>query len=172
MESFKSRMKIFYGPYLRLGLIIALVTFLADQAFKQWMLGSFNLAARGRVELTPFLDLVLTWNKGISYGLFAQGSMAAQYALAGFMIAVAVILILWLARQAERLMAAALGLIIGGALGNALDRLVYGAVADFFSLHFHGFYWYIFNIADTAIVGGVALLLIDSFFLSRKSAKA
>jgi signal peptidase II len=141
MESAERRMKTFllYGPRSGLGLTIALATFIADQAFKQWMLRGFDLAARGRVTLMPFLDLVLTWNKGISYGLFAQGSIGGQYALAGFMVAVALALILWLARQPQRLMAAALGLIIGGAFGNALDRLVYGAVADFFSLHFHGF---------------------------------
>lgn len=160
-----------YGPCSGLGLTIATTVFIVDQAFKQWMLGPFRLEERGRVELTPFFDLVMAWNKGISYGLFTQDSPWGQYALAGFMIAVALMLYLWLARQTERFLALSLGLIIGGALGNALDRLLYGAVADFFSLHFHGFYWYIFNVADVAIVGGVVLLLADGFLLSRKNAK-
>ncbi len=160
-----------YGPQSRLGLGVALFSFAADQAFKLWMLGSFDLASKGRVVLMPFFDLVLTWNKGISYGLFAQEGMG-QYALAVFMVIAACLLACWLARQTDRLAAVAIGLIIGGALGNALDRFIYGAVADFFSLHFRDFYWYIFNLADAAIVGGVVFLLFDSFFGYGRNAKS
>jgi signal peptidase II len=166
----KRSMKPFslFGPCSYLGLITAALTFIADQSFKFWMLHGFDLISRRHVQLTPFLDLVLTWNRGISYGIFPQDSMAGQYGLAVFMVSVAIGLVLWLTRLSGQLLALALGLIIGGALGNALDRLLYGAVADFFSLHFYGFYWYIFNLADTAIVGGVILLLIDNFFLAGK----
>ncbi|MES2906446.1 MAG: signal peptidase II [Pseudomonadota bacterium] len=156
------------GPLTAFGVAVALIIFLIDQAFKNWLLYIYQLGARGRVEITPFFDLVLTWNKGISYGLFAQSALAGQYALAAFKILVSIGLFFWLARIRDSVLALSIGLIIGGALGNALDRVVHQGVADFFSLHFRDFYWYIFNIADIAIVGGVALLLFDSFFLSGK----
>jgi len=114
------------------------------------------------ITLTPFLDVVMVWNKGISYGLFQQSSAFGRAVLLTIALVTCLILIIWLARSSHRLVAFALGLLIGGALGNALDRFVHGAVADFFSLHAFGFYWYVFNLADMAVVAGVALLLYDS----------
>ncbi len=155
---------LFRGPLSSLGLVTALSVFLLDQAHKAWMIYIYEIGKRGRVEITPFLDLVMVWNPGVSYGLFRQDSDLGRYALAGFALAVCIGLLVWLAQQSNRLAAASLGLIIGGALANALDRLHYGAVADFFSLHGWGFSWYVFNIADVAIVAGVAGLLFDAFF--------
>jgi len=156
------------GPLTRLGLTAALAAAALDQAVKLWLLFSFHLGARGMVRLTPFLDLVLTWNKGISYGWFQQVGPLGQWALLAFKAIAIVLLWIWLARSRSRLTALSLGLIIGGALGNAVDRLAYGAVADFVFFHIStaqwSFRWYVFNIADAAIVAGVVGLLYDSFF--------
>ncbi|MGE3230686.1 MAG: signal peptidase II [Hyphomicrobium sp.] len=160
-----------WGPYSRLGMSVAAATFAVDQAHKWWMLLVFRIAEKGRVSVTPFLDLVFVKNTGISYSLLDQSSMAWQLVLALFSVIVSLALWAWLAAAGTgRLMAWALGLIIGGALGNGLDRVLIGGVADFFSLHAFGFYWYVFNIADVAIVAGVAALLYDSFIGSRNDA--
>ena len=144
------------------GLILALITLLLDQGFKYAMLHIYGIQDRGRLVVTPFFDLVMVWNKGISYGLFQQHSALGRYVLLGITGLAVVALVIWLLRAQARILALGLGLIIGGALGNAVDRWVYGAVADFFSLHAFGFYWYVFNLADMAIVAGVALLLYDT----------
>ena len=135
------------------------------------MLEVYGIAERGRVAVTPFLDLVFVKNIGISYSMFDQESYAGQIMLAAFGVAAAIALWIWLARGATgRLLAVSLGLIMGGAIGNAIDRVVLGGVADFFSLHAFGFYWYVFNIADVAIVAGVIGLLYDSLMASCKDA--
>lgn len=158
-----------WGPHARLGLVTILTTFIVDQAVKTWLLFSFVIGQRGRVEITPFFDLVLAWNPGVSYGLFQQDTIEGQWLLAGFSTLVSAGLWVWLSRTKELLPALGLALVIGGALGNALDRLLYGAVADFFSLHFQGYYWYVFNVADVAIVVGVLLLFYDAFFGSGRN---
>lgn len=158
-----------WGPFSRLGLSVALATLVLDQAHKWWMLAVYRIQDKGRVALTPFLDLVFVKNLGISYGVGA--GQIGQHALALFAVAAAVAMSVWLARAATgKLMAVSIGLIIGGAVANAIDRVLIGGVADFFSLHAFGFYWYVFNIADVAIVAGVAGLLYDSFVVSRKGA--
>jgi signal peptidase II len=159
-----------WGPLSPLGLAIAALTVLADQASKLWLLFAFDLGAKGTVTVTPFFDLVLVWNRGISYGLLTQHSDLGRYALIAFAIAASIALIMWLARVTSPLTAAAIGLIIGGAIGNAIDRIAYGAVADFFAFHAFGFEWYIFNIADVAIVAGVIGLLYDSLVRGHKKA--
>lgn len=160
-----------WGPFSRLGLVVGLATLLIDQANKFWMLDVYGIAEKGRVAVTPFLDVVFVKNTGISYSLFDQDSFTGQLALAGFGLLASIALWVWLARGAtNRLMALSIGLIIGGALGNAIDRVRIGGVADFFSLHAFGFYWYVFNIADVAIVAGVVGLLYDSLVASRNDA--
>lgn len=157
--------------YLRLGLAVAAGTVVVDQAHKWYMLLVYRIQERGRVTVTPFMDLVFVKNEGISYGLFTQGSMAGQYALAAFAVVASALMAVWLAKGVNnRLLAWGVGFIIGGAIGNAIDRILLGGVADFFSLHAFGFYWYVFNIADVAIVVGVAALLYDSLILSRSTA--
>jgi signal peptidase II len=142
-----------------------------DQAHKWWMLAVYRIEEKGRVAFAPFLDLVYVKNLGVSYGLFTQDSREGQWILAGFAVIAVLAMAAWLARGVgDRLTAARLGLIMGGAAGNAIDRLVLGGVADFFSLHAFGFYWYVFYIADAAIVAGVCGLLYDSLSPSRNRA--
>jgi signal peptidase II len=164
-----------WGPYTPLGLTAALVVCVLDQAIKLWLLFAFDLAAKSVVPITPFFDLVLVWNKGISYGLFQQDGALGQWALLLFKAIAVALLWVWLARVSSRLSAVSLGLIVGGAVGNAIDRVAYGAVADF--AHFHvttdtwRFSWYVFNLADVAIVVGVLGLLYESL-LGDRAAKA
>ncbi len=160
-----------WGPYSALALKIAAVTFVVDQAHKWWMLLIYRIEEKGRVTITSFFDLVFVKNTGISYSMLDQSSYDWQLVLALFAVVASAALWAWLAGAGTgRVMAWALGLIIGGALGNGLDRVLIGGVADFFSLHAYGFYWYVFNIADVAIVAGVVLLLYDSFVGSRNDA--
>ena len=161
-------MRNLWGRLSPLGLGTAALVLLADQAHKAWMLYVYDIGAKGTVTLAPFFDLVLVWNQGVSYGLLAQRTELGRWGLILFAFAAAVALIVWLARTTSSLAAAAIGLIIGGAVGNAVDRILYGAVADFFSLHAFGFEWYVFNIADTAIVAGVMGLLYESLFGGHK----
>jgi signal peptidase II len=159
------RRSLLWGPFTALGLAVALAAAVLDQASKLWLIFVTDLGNRGVVPVTPFLNLVLTWNPGISYGLFPQEGPLGQWALLALKVIATVLLWIWLARASSRLTAVALGLIIGGAIGNAIDRLAYGAVADF--VHFHittasfNFSWYVFNIADVAIVVGVAGLIYE-----------
>ena len=157
-----------WGPLSPLGLGIAALTAALDQAHKIWMLRVYDIGAKGSVALAPFFDLVLVWNHGISYGLLPQESALGRWGLILFAIAASLALAVWLARLTAPLAAASLGLIIGGAIGNAIDRVAYGAVADFFSLHVFGLQWYVFNIADAAIVAGVVGLLYESLFGGHK----
>ena len=155
-----------WGPLTLLGLAVAVATAVVDQATKLWLIFPADIGGRGRVTLTPFLDLVLTWNKGISYGLFPQEGPLGQWALLALKAIAGVLLWIWLARATSRLTAVSLGLIVGGAIGNAIDRLAYGAVADFLLFHIttqsFDFNWYVFNLADVAIVAGVVGLLYET----------
>ena len=157
-----------WGPVSRLGLLVAVASAAADQALKLWLIFVFDLGSRGVVAVAPFIDLVLTWNKGISYGLFQQEGPLGQWALLALKAIAVVLLWMWLTRTESRLTAVALGLIMGGAIGNAVDRLAYGAVADFVLLYLNtgsfSFNWYVFNLADAAIVAGVIGLLYESLW--------
>jgi signal peptidase II len=160
---------------LRAGILTALLTLVADQASKLWLLNVFDLARRGAVSVTPFFDLVLAWNIGISFGWLQNDGQAAQMALMAVKVLAVVALAIWMARSHTLLATIALGLIIGGAIGNGIDRLAYGAVVDFALFHIeiggNTYNWYVFNLADVAIVAGVAALLYDSF-LGVPAAKA
>jgi len=155
-----------WGRLSAFGLAIAAVTAVADQALKFWLLDGFGLAHRGSVAVMPLVDLVLTWNTGISYGLFPQASPLGMWSLFAFKVAAIVFLWVWLTRSTSRLTAAALGLIVGGAVGNAIDRLHWPGVMDFVLFHIETagftFRWYVFNLADAAIVAGVVGLLYES----------
>lgn len=153
-----------WGPFSTLGAGVAVLGFVLDRLHKWWSLDILDMPGRGKITLTPYFDVVMAWNKGVSYGLFQAETTLGRIGLVFFALAVVTGLGLWLATAANRPLAVAIGLVIGGALGNVLDRLIYGAVADFFSFHAFGFYWYIFNVADIWIVMGVGLILLESVF--------
>lgn len=162
-----------YGQFSAIGWWTAILTFALDQTHKWWMILIYRIEEKGRVYVTSFLDLVFVKNQGVSYGMFTQGDMRGQYILALFAVAATAGLAVWLARGVDnKPLAISVGLIMGGALGNALDRVLIGGVADFFSLHAFGIYWYVFNIADVAIVAGVLGLLYDSFTNRAGAAKS
>jgi signal peptidase II len=165
----------FIGRLTALGLATAVAVCVLDQAIKLWLIYVFDLGQRGTVAIGPFVDLVLAWNTGISYGWFKQESALGQWALLAIKVVAVAFLWIWLARATSRLTAVALGLIIGGALGNAIDRLIHGAVADFVLLHVTtsewSFNWYVFNFADVTIVAGVLGILYESV-IGERAAKA
>jgi signal peptidase II len=162
-------------PHLRPGVIAALAVLALDQASKLWLLFVFDIAHRGAASVTPFFDLVLAWNPGISFGWFQNDSAVAQISLMVIKAVAVIVLAIWMARSRTLLATVALGLIIGGAIGNAIDRFAYGAVVDFALFHLqiagNTHNWYVFNLADVAIVAGVAALLYDSL-LGVPAAKA
>jgi signal peptidase II len=163
------------GPFTWLGLATAVIACAVDQASKLYLLFVFDLADKGPVRLGPFFDLVLTKNTGISYGLFQTQGPLGGWILLGTKVFAVLLLWLWLSRAQGRLTALSLGLIIGGAVGNAIDRLAYGWVADFVFFHVSTatwrFDWYVFNLADVAIVAGVIGLLYESL-VGERAAKA
>jgi signal peptidase II len=162
-------------PHLRPGIIAAIAVLALDQASKVWLLFLFDIAHRGAVRVTPFFDLVLAWNVGISFGWFQNDGQIAQISLMVIKAVAVVVLAIWMARSRTLIATLALGLIIGGAVGNGIDRFAYGAVVDFALFHLqiggNTYNWYVFNLADVAIVAGVAALLYDSF-LGVAAAKA
>ena len=160
-----------WGRYSALALAIAGATATLDQAHKWWTILVFHIEEKGRVAVLPFLDIVYVKNTGISYSLLQMDGQLGQYVLAAFALLASIGLWIWIARAAEnRLMAASLALILGGAIGNGIDRVTLGGVADFFLAHAFGYTWYVFNLADVAIVAGVIGLLYDSLVSSRKDA--
>jgi signal peptidase II len=158
------------GRWSKLGLTVAGVTLILDQAHKWWMVGPYQIKTKGKVVVTPFLNFQYALNEGVSYGMLS--GRVGPWMLSGFALIASLALVVWLAKGAtNRVMAWSLGLIIGGAVGNAIDRFIHGGVVDYFSLHAFGYYWYIFNIADVAIVAGVLGLLYDSIMLTESSSQ-
>jgi len=168
-------MERFRNSRLGPGIIAAITVLILDQASKVWLLFVFDIAHRGAVRVTPFFDLVLAWNVGISFGWFQNDSQIAQISLMVIKAVAVIVLAIWMARSRTLIATLALGLIIGGAVGNGIDRFAYGAVVDFALFHLriggNTYNWYVFNLADVAIVAGVAALLYDSF-LGVAAAKA
>ena len=148
-------------------LALAGAVILIDQLSKFWVLNVYDLPSRGSVELAPFFRLSMVWNEGISFGFLAGAG--ARYLLSAFSLLVSAALLYWLATIRRPLLAAGIGAVIGGALGNMIDRLRFGAVADFLDFSALYFPW-VFNIADSAISIGAGLILIDSFLAPRAGA--
>jgi lipoprotein signal peptidase len=151
---------------LRLGLAFALLLLVLDQASKWWILEVVQLPLRRHIpliELGPIgFDLTMVWNRGVTFGLLSGDGAWNHLILSAVALAVSAFLLRWLARAPSRLVALALGAVIGGAVGNVIDRLRFGAVADFLDLHAWGWHWYVFNVADAAIVCGVIALVADA----------
>jgi signal peptidase II len=156
------RLKLWSG-LSPLVLSLAALVFAIDQLHKYWMLNVYGIIDKAPVRVTSFFDLVMVWNKGVSYGLFTTHTQEWLIALS---LVITAVLWVWACGSERVFSAAAIALVIGGALANALDRAVRGAVADFFHFHYQDFSWYVFNMADVAIVAGVMLLLYESLFMS------
>ncbi|MCK5931648.1 MAG: signal peptidase II [Pseudomonadota bacterium] len=152
---------------LKLGLPFTLLSFLLDQATKWWILNHV-MDPPQVIPVTGFFNLVLGFNTGVSFGLFGE---APAWLLMAFILPMVAGLLVWMTRTDSRLTAIALGLVVGGAFGNLLDRLRHGAVTDFLDFYVGAYHWPAFNFADVAIVSGVALLLIESV-LAREETKA
>ncbi|KQT19666.1 signal peptidase II [Methylobacterium sp. Leaf399] len=146
----------------RIGLVALLVTLALDQATKLGLYFGTDLVLTQPWRLGPYADLVVVWNRGVSYGLFQQEGALGRWILVAISVVATVALVVWMRRAGSRLLALSLGLVAGGAIGNAIDRAAYGAVFDFVHLHVGDWSWYVFNVADAAIVAGVAGLVIDS----------
>jgi signal peptidase II len=150
----------------RAGWLVALAALAADQFSKDYLLYGLDFRALGpaaRIQVLPIFDLVMVWNRGVSYGLFQAGSFAGMAMLTIFSLIAVVALSFWLIKAERSILGVGLGLVIGGALGNVIDRILYGAVADFFHFYAFGHDWYVFNVADAAITVGVVVLLLDAF---------
>ena len=143
-------------------LTLAALIFVLDQASKLYVLYILELEFSGPLTINPYIDLILVWNRGISYGLFQQHADWGRYGLVLLSVGATIGLTIWLFRTPVKTIMFGTILLIGGALGNALDRILYGAVVDFVLLHWQEWQWYVFNVADAAIVAGVLLLLYDS----------
>lgn len=161
----------FWGRYSLLGLVVAVLICAADQIDKYYMIYIYRIPEKGEVEVLPFLNYVFKLNTGISYSMLDKPTYEWQLTLAAVAVAASFALWIWLAVGAtNKIMAVGMGLIIGGAIGNAIDRVLLQGVADFYKLHAFGYSWYIFNIADVAIVAGVLALLYDLYLTSRNDA--
>ena len=152
---------------IRLGLPVAALIIALDQATKTWIVHDIMAPPRW-IEVTSFFNIVMVWNKGASFGLFSTQSSWTQAVLGGFAIVISIVLAVWMYRARSKWLAVALGLVIGGALGNAIDRAIYGAVADFLDFHAYGYHWPSFNVADIAISIGVVMLLFDGLLEKRR----
>ena len=152
---------------IRLGLPVAALIIALDQATKTWIVHDIMAPPRW-IEVTSFFNIVMVWNKGASFGLFSTQSPWTQAILGGFAIVISIVLAVWMYRARSKWLAVALGFVIGGALGNAIDRAIYGAVADFLDFHADGYHWPSFNVADIAISVGVVLLLFDGLLEKRR----
>lgn len=154
------------------GLLALVLTLAADQASKLYFLFVYDLPLHDPLVLGPFVTFTVVWNKGISYGLLQQGTEFGRWALVAVAAVSTVALGIWMARATNGLLAVSLGLILGGAIGNAIDRVAYGAVFDFIHLHAGEWSWYVFNVADAAIVFGVIGLIWDAFMANRQQSRA
>jgi signal peptidase II len=160
------------STFFPLGIVAALVVLVADQASKWWILNVLDLPDLRQVVLLPVLNLTMVWNHGVTFGLLNGLGDWGHVILAAVALAVVVALGFWLRRAESRMMAAAIGTIAGGAVGNVIDRVRFGGVVDFIHAHvdtpWGDLSWYVFNVADAAIVCGVAVLILESMVSKRR----
>lgn len=153
--------------HVQKGLGVAAAVFAVDQVTKWWIVSTVMQPPRV-IEVTPFFNLVMGWNRGVSFGMLNSGSMLGQWLLPLVTLAIIAVLLVWLAREDRRWTIIGLGLIIGGAVGNLVDRLRFGAVADFLDFHAFGYHWPAFNAADSAITVGAVVVILESLFVRDK----
>lgn len=150
----------------RLGFIIALIVFSIDRLSKWWFIDIFKLPIKGTVEIFNIFDVVMVWNRGVSFGFLSASDDVGRWALVGLNLIIVTVLIYWLKSAKNYNLSGAIGLIIGGACGNIYDRVKFGAVADFFQFHWEDWYFAVFNFADSFIFIGAMLLIFNSNFRS------
>lgn len=155
----------------RFGLLLAALVLVLDQLSKFWVLEIIELDRVGQIRVTPFLNLTMVWNRGVTFGLLGSDLWWKPLLLGTLALVIAALLLRWLARAESWRVAWGLGLVLGGAVGNVIDRARFGAVVDFIHLHAAGWHWYVFNVADSAIVCGVGLLLLDALIRPSVPAK-
>lgn len=156
--------------FLRLGLIIAAITIVLDQLSKWWIV--FDVMNPPKViPVFPSFNLVMGWNRGVSFGMFDSDSPLNQWLLIALALVVVAVLLVWMKRAENKLMGVSLGLIVGGAIGNVIDRIHFGAVADFLDFYYGSYHWPAFNVADTGITVGAVVLVLDSLFAGSESDK-
>lgn len=143
---------------------ILAVTVCALDQFSKWLILEVVMQPVQSFEITGFFNIVLAFNRGVSFGLFGNEADIMPYILSAVAAAIVVALLLWLRGQDQKANAVAVGLVVGGAIGNVIDRLRIGMVVDFLDFHLAGWHWPAFNLADTAIFLGVALLMFASLF--------
>nr|WP_184042875.1 signal peptidase II [Roseospira visakhapatnamensis] len=153
---------------MRVGLITAAIVAVADQITKYIVFVGIQPPPYGGLDVTSFLSLVSVMNRGVSFGLFSSGSPWAPFILTAIAATVVAALTFWLRQAETRMLSISLGMLIGGAIGNAIDRLVHGAVMDFVNLHWEGYHWPAFNVADAAITVGAVLMVLDALFVRKK----
>ncbi|GHF17073.1 lipoprotein signal peptidase [Kordiimonas sediminis] len=158
------------GPYSKISLLVVCLILIVDQISKWWILYSFDLPARQSVEILPFFNLTMVWNSSISMGLIPP-EWSNKYALIVGTGLISLWVLIWMLKTGSKREAIALAVVLGGAVGNLIDRIIYGAVVDFVHLHAGGYSFYVFNVADSAITLGVILLLIDGLLADDKSPK-
>lgn len=156
---------------MKIGLAVAAAVLVLDQATKLYFYDLLVNDGHRLIEVLPFFNLVTVRNYGISFGLFNSGSPEASIVFVAVALVIVIALAVWLRSATQPLIAVALGLVIGGAIGNVVDRVRLGAVFDFLDFHAFGWHWPAFNVADSAITIGVALLCIDSLFAGKRSVK-
>lgn len=159
-----------WSPFLKITFSVVILLIAIDQLSKWWVLNILDLPSKGSVPVLPFLSLTMVWNKGISMGL-SLGEVLGKWGIVVMTGGVTVWLLVWLSKTRVKPEAIGLTLIVSGAIGNLIDRFVHGAVVDFIHLHAAGYNFYVFNVADSAITLGVALLLIDGLRAGKKSPK-
>lgn len=158
------------APFFNIGLYLAVLVALADQGSK-WLVIDGVFGTTTLFQVTDFLNLRLSWNKGVTFGIFNDLSAFMPYVLIAVALLIVLLLANWLRRADTMLAALGLGFVMGGAIGNVTDRLRFGAVLDFLDFHLMGYHWYTFNLADSAIVLGVGLLLLENLLVKRQKQK-
>jgi|TARA_B110000259_G_scaffold51382_1_gene60510 signal peptidase II len=158
----KTSLKAFFLNYT-----IILIIFLIDRISKFYILKLAEVESSVDIYVTSYLNLFLIWNKGIAFGLLSMNE-SIIYNTITLIIGLIIIFILFMMWKNDNIQRYFLALVAGGALGNLYDRIVYTAVPDFIDLHFHGFHWFVFNVADIFITVGVFCLILVEFFYNNK----
>lgn len=143
----------------------------ASLDFMTWITTMPDKMAYAEFPILPFYNIVMVWNYGVSFGMFNQQSTENAFLLVGVALAISLFLLIWMFGEANKYIGMGLALAVGGAFGNVIDRMRFGAVADFLDIHAFGYHWPAFNVADSCIVVGIGIVIINSLFFDKKADK-